>query len=227
MTAAVEVDQDEIEFPSLAQASFEPNTPDGEEAPKTRKRRSDAGQPRGPRGSTGPRAPRTASTAKLETELLLPIATLAKALSFSLPTVAAVLVARGEATSKALVQYAQGHPKMLAALQSVSKVGPAGEIIETLAMILIAGSLDMQRMHPMHPIAQITGISAIFAEMHPNMGQPPPPPSDDDEDPPFGGFDNITPPPPEFDDSRYNADGTYTDPVGYSAGAGAAVRNNG
>lgn len=232
MTAPT-LEDEAVEFPSLDAASVETDTPEDAPTTRTRRRRSDAGKTRGPRGSSTPRTPGTPrankSQKQLELDLMLPMATLAKALSFTLPTVGAVILARGETTSRALVAYAQNHPKMLAALQAASNVGPAGEVIETIAMVIIAANLDLGKMDPANPVAQLTGVTAIYAEMHGYMQQPPPQSEDGDEEeaPPFGGFDNITPAPPAYIADGYNADGTFSAPPAFRAGESAQVRNNG
>lgn len=218
MSAAI--DDEEIEFPPFEATKLAPAEGNQEEPPvkRTRRKRADAGKPR---------APRAVSTAKLEEELLLPIAKLGQALSFSLPTVGAVLIQRGEVTSKALVSYAQGHPKMLEALRKLGKVGPASDLIETVAMCVIAANLDLQRMHPAHPVARLSGVSAVYMEMHQYMqdaadsGD-----SSPQADPMAGGFDNIQPAPPSYLFEGMNEDGTFEAPPTYRAGEGAAVRNN-
>lgn len=222
---------EEITFPSLDAATLEGDSPASAESPearspnvKTRRRRSDAGQPRGSRG-----APRATNTARLEKELLTPIAMLARAVSFSLPTVGAVLIARGEVTAKGIVAFAQGHPKMLEALGKIGKVGPATEVAETIAMVVIAANLDLQKMHPSHPVAQLTGVSAIYTEMYGHMAAAQ---QDSHEEPSAGpetpndAFADIKPP-PEYIMDGFNPDGTYTAPGGsFRAGQSAATRND-
>lgn len=224
------VTMDEIEFPSLSDVRTEPLS-DGEaftpeEKPKTRRRRSDAGQPRGTRS-----APRATNTAKLEKELLTPIAMVARAVSFSLPTVGAVLIARGEVTAKGIVAFAQGHPKMLEALGKVGKVGPATEVAETVAMVIIAANVDLQKMHPEHPVAVLTGVSSIHHEIHGHMRQAQDEQTKESAEAPEDftpndAFANI-PPPPDYIMEGYNADGTYTAPgATFRAGQSAAMRND-
>lgn len=226
MTATLD---EEITFPSLDDATLAPAEGNQEETPpgvrKTRRRRSDAGQPRGSRS-----APRATNTARLEKELLTPIAMLARAVSFSLPTVGAVLIARGEVTAKGIVAFAQGHPKMLEALGKIGKVGPATEVAETVAMVIIAANLDLQKMHPSHPVAQLTGVSAIHEQMYGHMKEASQP-SDESEVPgpatPNDAFADIQPPPPDYIMDGFNPDGTYTAPGGsFRAGQSAATRND-
>lgn len=222
------VTMDEIEFPSLSDVRTEPLTDEtpGEDKPKTRRRRSDAGQPRGTRS-----APRATNTAKLEKELLTPIAMVARAVSFSLPTVGAVLIARGEVTAKGIVAFAQGHPKMLEALGKVGKVGPATEVAETVAMVIIAANVDLQKMHPEHPVAVLTGVSSIHHEIHGHMQQAQREQTKESAEAPEDftpndAFANI-PPPPDYIMEGYNADGTYSAPGGaFRAGQSAAMRND-
>lgn len=211
MSAAI--DDEEIEFPSFEATKLEDKPPD-EPVKRTRRKRADAGKPR---------APRAVSTAKLEEELLLPIAKLGQALSFSLPTVSAVLTRRGEVTSKALVSYAQGHPKMLEALRKLGKVGPASDLIETVAMCVIAANLDLQRMHPAHPVARLSGVSTVYMEMHQHLQDAQQ--ESEESTPMTGGFDNIQPAPPSYLFEGMNEDGTFEAPPTYRAGEGATLRN--
>lgn len=103
----------------------------------------------------------------LVAKLCDPIAKLATAMMFAAPTVACVFVERGETTARALVAIAEGRPKMLAALENVSKVGPVTDLAETLICALIAASLDFGKMPPEHPLAVITGNTARYHKMHP------------------------------------------------------------
>lgn len=107
----------------------------------------------------------------LVTKLCDPLAKLAQGVAFAAPTVACVLIDRGEATANALVSIAEGKPRMLAALENVSKVGPVTDLAETLLCLVIAASLDTGRMPPSHPLAVLTGNTARYAKMHPNMEQ--------------------------------------------------------
>lgn len=134
---------------------------------KTRKPRSDAGVKRGPRGGGTVKVTNT----KLATQLADPLAKVAMGIGFTMPTVAAVLVARGEATAQALVDVAAGHPKMLKALGRVSKVGPGTELVQTGIMIVVAAQIDVGRIPPDHPLAIPTGVNDLWAKMHPQAAQ--------------------------------------------------------
>ncbi len=127
---------------------------------------------RGPRGA-GPTARKSGSgnvnTTRLANDLVNPIAKVAVALSFTMPTVSAVLIERGEATANALVGIAGGHPKMLKALERATKVGPATDLVETGLMIGIAFALDTRRIQPEAPLAVITGVGALHRKV---TGQP-------------------------------------------------------
>lgn len=112
----------------------------------------------------------------LITKLCDPLAKLAQGVAFAAPTVACVLIDRGEATARALVAIAEDKPRMLAALENVSKVGPVTDLAETLLCLVIAASLDTGRMPPAHPLAVLTGNTARYAKMHPNMDQDSAPP---------------------------------------------------
>lgn len=161
---SIGLDLDSVSFdeiPDLDNPDASTETP-----PKTRQRRtrSDAGKPRGSR--TGTAGPITkAASSKLADELLDPWAKLAKGLAFTSPTTSAVLIARGEATTTALVRIAEKHPRMLKALQNVGQIGPGSEIAETLVMVAVAMQIDSGRMPANHPIAAAMGVAAIHKEM--------------------------------------------------------------
>lgn len=198
-------------FPPLESAivlsAGEPEDEPADEAPKRRTRRR-------PAGDAKPRAPRVTSTAKLSAELLDPMAKLGQAVSFTLPTMGAVIIARGEATTNALVKFAANHPKMLAALKRVSSVGPATELIETLAMCIIAAQMDIGRLDPGHPIGRITGVSDIYADIHGLLQQ-----EQVNQDGGFGNF-NLGPP-PQYPGEGFASDGTWSAPPSFAAGPGA------
>lgn len=124
---------------------------------------------------TNTRAP---ANSRLAQELLDPLAKIAMALSFTAPTASAVLIERGEKTATALVGIAAGHPKMLAALQRATKVGPAADLVETAIMMAIAVSLDMGRIPPEHPLAGLTGVGALYQAVHPEAAAAAPQMSD-------------------------------------------------
>lgn len=153
-------DQDELD---ALEASFSARgVPDGEEATETkgRKRRSDAGQPR----KTGPRQ---ATQAKLVEELIVPWAAAAGLVAPACPTVATVMAAEGEATIKAFVTLAAQYPKFYAGLQRAAQIGPAAKIAQTFMMIMVALMLDTRRISPEHPVAGVTGLSALTMQTHP------------------------------------------------------------
>lgn len=125
---------------------------------RTRKPRSDAGQPRGRRASTG----------LLAEQLLIPWGTVALAASQAVPLVSAVMIERGEPTMKALVEIASGHPKMLGALKKAAKAGPASEIFQTGAMLLLATAIETGRIPPDVGLAQRTGMTDLYYEVHPD-----------------------------------------------------------
>lgn len=157
MSSALDDALDNVQFDDI---------PDGEEeTPKrTRRPRSDKGQPRG----TGTR--RVTNKALIE-DLLIPYAGIAQGLSFISPTGAAVLLSRGEASVTALVKIASRNPAMLAALKKSSAIGPVMELGTTLLHFLLAVMLDMGRMPVEHPMAQMMGLSALYMEVHPDLSQ--------------------------------------------------------
>lgn len=131
-----------------------------EDAPsRTRKPRSDAGKQR---------KPRTPRTGPLIEKLLVPWATLTTLASGPLPMTASVMAMRGEPTMSALVQMAQGHPKMLAALEKVGKVGPASELIQTGALLLLAVAVETGRLPVDHPVSERSGMADLYRSTHHN-----------------------------------------------------------
>lgn len=189
----------------VAAATYEPRGTSGDEdAPtRTRKPRADKGQPRGPRGA------RRTTTNKLATELLDPLAKLAQGLAFVAPTAAAVIVSRGEKVTNALVEIAKDKPRMLAALQRVSQIGPASDLVEFGFMMFIAIQLDSGHMPPTHPLAVVTGVNQLYARTHQTTETP----AESGAMPTF-----TVPPPPMPNDPRHPL---FT----FQAGRGAGARS--
>ena len=205
------------EFPAFDPEAIEEN----DEAP-TPPRRT-----RKPRDPNAPPRTRTTSNKRLATELLKPTAMLAQAVGHMLPTVGAVIIARGEVTTNALVAFSETHPKMRKALQSISSVAPGADVVQTLAMIIIAANIDLGRLEGDSPIAMLTGVSEIHEQImgHLNKQAPGVVQPEDAQGTGFGGFDNMPAPPPMYFAEGYNDDGTFSAPPTYMAGPGAAVRN--
>lgn len=126
---------------------------------RTRKPRSDAGKPRGRRSP---------SVGLLADQLLIPWGTVALAASQAVPLVSAVMLDRGEATMKALVEIASDHPKMLGALKKAAKAGPASELFQTGAMLLLAAAIETGRVPVDASIAQRTGLTNMYYDVHPD-----------------------------------------------------------
>jgi hypothetical protein len=204
MSAAVLNASEADEFPGLD--DIEP-----EEQPKPKRTRA-------PRDPNAPKVTRQSTDAKLAAELLEPMAMLGQAVAFLSPTGGAVIVARGEVTTTALVKFAKGHPKMRAALANISKVTPAAELIQTVAMVLIAVQIDLGKLEPTAPFAVITGVSAIHSDMTQYMEESQPGVQ-------LGGQFEEMKPPPMFHGEGYNSDGTWEAPPNFRAGPGAGIRN--
>lgn len=145
----------------LANATFENDVEPDTKPERTRKPRSDKGQPRAARGT------RTSSTRSLADSLLQPYAMLASGLGFVAPTVTAVLLSRGEKTVDAFVEIAKRHPRMLAALKKASVMGPATELATTGIQVVIAAALDFGRLPVDHPLAFSMGITELYMQVHP------------------------------------------------------------
>lgn len=155
------------DFDSMfAQATVEPDdTSDAEKKP--RRTRSDKGQPRGPRGTGS----NSAKDKRLAEDLLGPWAVVIKALAMPLPTVSAVMSARAEKTTTAVVSLAS--PKLKEKLAKVSKLGPGTELGETVIMMLVAGFLDIGKLDPDTPLTMLTGVREYFDMTHEKVEETP------------------------------------------------------
>lgn len=157
-----------IDFSDVTLESVENDTLEDTPPPtRTRKERADKGVKRGPRADGSPTStPRRSSHAKLINELTQPIAQVAMGLAFTSPTAAKVLIERGESTAKSLVAIAEKHPRMLAALQRVSQIGPATDLAQTFLMLIIALQMDLGRIPVEHPLANATGVAHLYMQTH-------------------------------------------------------------
>lgn len=127
------------------------------ETPKrTRKPRSDAGQPR----------TRTPKISLLVEKLLIPWMTVSTITSGVLPLTGALLVDRAEPSCKAIVQLCQGNPKALAVLDKIGQFGPASELVQTGIFVLIAVAIETGRLPADFPIAQHTGITDLYDRIY-------------------------------------------------------------
>lgn len=151
-------------LPDLDSAQLDDAPP---EPTRTRKERSDKGKPRGSRSGGTTRRSST-SLKQIADDLLVPYASFAAGMTMVAPTVAGVLMQRGEKTVDAIVALAAKNPRMLAALKKASVVGPAFEIAETALAVVVAGAMDFGRIPPEHPLGMMTGVSQVYAEMHPD-----------------------------------------------------------
>lgn len=152
----------DTDFPDfdISTASFEPD--DATDKPvRTRRPRSDKGQPRGTRTAGGST---TAKDKRLAEDLLGPWALIIKALAMPMPTLSAVMAARGEKSTQAIVGLAS--PKLKEKLAKVSKLGPGSDLVETLAMMLVAVLVDVQKLDPDSPLVMLTGVKEMFDLTH-------------------------------------------------------------
>ena len=220
MTAVDELAHGADEFPPFDAAELIGENDPGAPGPKprTRKTRSDAGQARGPRDGSAPRGRQT-STAKLAKDLIPVVAMLGQGAAFLLPTVGAVLITQCDVITGSLAKMAEGNPRLKAALTKSTAIGPSADLIKVVVMCVIAAQLDMQAMDPAHPVAKLSGVSAIHEEMLAEMGLQAQAQEDD------GGFGNFNmEPPPMYAGDSYNADGTWSAPPMFAAGPGASVQ---
>lgn len=140
--------------------SFEPAT----EAPaRTRKPRADKGVARGARGSTGPRTS-SAKDKKLAEDLLSPWAIIVQAVSMVLPTLGYVMTQQADKTMTAIVAVAS--PKMKEAFAKASKVGPSADLLQAVAMMIVAAAVDLNKLDPDSPVVKITGVREAFDATH-------------------------------------------------------------
>jgi hypothetical protein len=138
---------------------------------RTRKPRSDKGKTRGPRGGTTTATRgRSTSDKKLADDLLNPWGKGIKAVAFAAPTLAAVMTQQAETTMTAIVSLAS--PKMKAALTKVSRIGPGADLVEAIAMMIVAGAMDFGRIPPASPIAIVTGVQQFYDLVHPPEQDP-------------------------------------------------------
>lgn len=131
---------------------------------RTRKPRADKGVPRGPRGSGTTNRSSSTKDRKLAEDLLGPWALIVKGLAIPMPTLAGVLSERGEQTMNGVVALAS--PKMKEALTKAAKVGPGAEILETLAMAIIAAMVDLGKIDPDSFLVENTGVRKAFDATH-------------------------------------------------------------
>jgi hypothetical protein len=207
-------------FPPL-DLDVEPETVDETDAPKrTRRKRADAGTPR----------TRQTGGAKLAKELAEPLVLIGTMLSMSAPLPGAVIATRADVTAAALVKMAETRPGMMNALKRISQVGPAGELLTTLFMVLIAFQVQSERMRPDSMVAQASGITPLWIELNGQMAAAEEAmggPADGNlpHDNSFGGF-GTAPPPPVFDmPPGMDENGLFHAPPMFVGGRGASMRN--
>lgn len=145
-----------------------------EDKPKrTRKPRSDVGQPRG-------RRPRVST---LVDQLLVPYATTTTLLSMALPMTAEVMKGQGHKLVSSAVQLCAPHPKMMKALEKAAKIGPASDLVTSFLLLLLTAMVEVGRMPADNPIARSVGITDLYQqfygeqeELAPNIPTQGPPP---------------------------------------------------
>lgn len=217
---------EDVAFPDVDAASFEsldpplsavPDPPETLEEPPRRRRGRPPGRTKPTTGNPPGRPPRAAGEKALAEALADPMTKLAAAVSFALPTTGAVIGHRAAVTSTALVRYAADKPRMLAALKRVSNVGPASELVETLAMVIIAAQLDIGKLDPNHPLPTLTGVSRIHTDIRGHIADVQREQQMAETIASFGA------PPPGWDPMN------FSDPANpmfsFQAGSGAAMRN--
>lgn len=118
---------------------------------------------------TQPRATRTTTAAprgsvKLEEELLECLIEVASDISPVMPTVAGVLVARGEQATHGLVALAKGKPRTTAVLQKIAKGGQSAGLVSFAVMLGIAAMVDLGRIGTDSVILDNVGYAEILRD---------------------------------------------------------------
>ncbi len=130
---------------------------------------------------TGVRRGRKPRVSALVDQLLVPIATLSKILGMAVPMTAHVMQGQAHPMVTAAVALAAPHPKMMAALEKVAKVGPASDLATGLALIGLTLAVEIGRVPHTNPLARSLGITELYDQFYqpaegptiPSQGQPP------------------------------------------------------
>lgn len=154
MGSLLEIPIEGIDFEDKGPVDPEAGAPDSAEAPRQRRRRTTPGAAPKPRVS-GPRGKALAQA------LADPLVQVGAMLTVAAPTTGTVLCMRAEVSMQALVSYASDKPKLMEALQKVSKVGPMSTMVQSVLMLVVAAQLDLGAIDPSSPIATLTGVTAI------------------------------------------------------------------
>ncbi|MGH7238511.1 MAG: hypothetical protein ACREHG_00440, partial [Candidatus Saccharimonadales bacterium] len=109
---------------------------------------------------------RSMSDKKLEENLAEPLAGVILASRAILPTVALVLADRSEKTTRAIVDLARDKPKLRKALEKAAKIGPASELVQTAAYVVLAALLDLGKLDITHPLAAASPVAPLYYSIH-------------------------------------------------------------
>jgi hypothetical protein len=173
---------------------------------------------RGPRPNSGKVTPgvkpKQVDLAAVEADMVLFMAQLGMVAAVRFPTVGMVAGVRGEPTARAMVTACKNSPRMLAAMQRASTVGPLFELATTGVMLVAAVALDTGRAQVTDPIAIITGVADLHRMVNPNAGQ-----AEDPVVPPFGMPSGPVDDAPPFTTQNVTGDIGDPDHVRYSFAA--------
>ena len=110
---------------------------------------------------------------QLGDDLTREFAVFGKGMAKLLPTTGGVLLSRAEVSAKGLAAIASKNPKLLAALETSTKILPALDLGETVGMLGIAVMVDAGRIDPDGMLSSMLGVSEIYHYMHPTDEQRP------------------------------------------------------
>ena len=103
-------------------------------------------------------------SARLEEELLESLIEVASDIAPVMPTVAGVLVARGEQATHGLVTLAKGKPRTTAILEKIAKGGQSAGLVSFGVMLVIAAMVDLGKISPDSMILDSVGYAEILRD---------------------------------------------------------------
>lgn len=140
-------------------------------------------------GGTASRPRGTRMAARLEAlhaDLTYELTLFGKTTSRVLPVFGVTAVQRADRTARALVTVAADNPRVLAALETASKIVPALDLGETAVMLGIALLIDTGRLNPEGLLPGMFGLTETYFLVHGD-------PSGQEMETPAQGADPMTP----------------------------------
>lgn len=89
-----------------------------------------------------------------------------------MPVTGIVVLSRSERFADAAVKLAKDHPKLLNGLEKVARADPALEMVETLAAIVAATSVDMGKTAPTGLVMGYLGVASAYYQIYPEGDNP-------------------------------------------------------